>query len=253
MTINIRKFCVSLGGTEVLSDVYLNISPGEFIGLVGPNGAGKSTLLRALAGLQPGDVGQCTVNEQNILDLSPIERARKLAYLPQSRPVYWSMIARDIVALGRFAYGSALQIDARDAKAVDDALMATGATHLEARPVGELSGGERARIHLARTLAAETPLIIADEPIAALDPAHQLSVMQMLRDKADNGNSVIAALHELPLASRFCTRIVVLDQGRIVGDADAKALPTDVIECTFGVTPMRDQSGIINALLPKVG
>ncbi|WP_411816510.1 ABC transporter ATP-binding protein [Hyphococcus sp. DH-69] len=248
--LDVKSLHISLGGTSVLHDVSFRAGTNEFIGLVGPNGAGKSTLLRAIAGLAAIDSGYCRIKGKPVDFYSPIERAQHISYLPQARPVYWSMLARDIVALGRFAYGSPLKLDDRDQAAVANALKDAGAESLADRPVAELSGGERARIHLARTLATETPLILADEPIAALDPAHQLSVMRMLRGKADAGHTIIAALHELPLASRYCTRIIILADGRVTGDNPSTKLSPELIETVFGVTPIMDSNGVINGLLP---
>ncbi len=227
---------VTLGKRPVLHDVSLEISPGEFIGLIGPNGAGKSTLLRAMAGLLPLTNGTCRLDGDNIAAISVQQRARRIAYLPQARPVFWSVTARDIVALGRFAYGSPLTEDANDTAAIDNALRNADAAALANRPAAELSGGELARLHLARALASETPLLLADEPIAALDPAHQLAVMDLLRKKSGAERAVIAALHDLPLAARYCTRLIILDAGRIAADGPPEQVMTpDLMRKTFNV------------------
>lgn len=235
--LDMQRLCVQLSGKPVLHDVSLNAGSGDFIGLIGPNGAGKSTLLRTAAGLTGIESGVRTLDGADIETLSPIARARRLAFLPQARPVYWSMTARAIVTLGRFAYGGATRDHAQDTKAVDAALQEAGAAHLGDRPASDLSGGERARIHLARTLAGQTSVILADEPITALDPAHQLSVMSLLRAKAEAGGTVIAALHDLTLAARYCTRLITLHHGRVIADgAPRNILTADLLRDIFGVS-----------------
>ncbi|MHA7871817.1 MAG: ABC transporter ATP-binding protein, partial [Hyphococcus sp.] len=234
--LKLADISVSLGGRGVLESVSLEVSAGEFVGLIGPNGAGKSTLLRAAAGLAPLSGGERRIDSAPVSTLTPIDRARRLAYLPQARPVFWSLPARAIVALGRFAYGNALSENDADRQAVDRALEECGGAHLASREAHTLSGGELARIHLARAMAGEAPILLADEPITALDPAHQLSVMGLLRKKADEGRAVVAALHDLNLAARYCTRLAVLHQGRIVTDgAPADALTAEVMRDVFGI------------------
>lgn len=247
--IELDGISVSLGERTVLKNVSLQAAQGEFIGLVGPNGAGKSTLLRATAGLIPVEGGARKVSVNDLDELNARERARKLAYLPQMRPVYWGVSARAIVALGRFAFGAPLREDPRDAAAIDRALADCAATHLADRAASTLSGGELARIHLARALAGETPLLLADEPIAALDPEHQFSVMALLRKKADEGRAVIAALHDLPLAARYCTRIVVLHDGFIATDgAPATALTPQLLREVFRIDGAMEKHGDATAL-----
>ena len=244
MTVRMQltNLTVTLDGHPALVDISMKAGAGEFVGLVGPNGAGKSTMLRASAGIVPVNQGARMIGSDNLEAMTPIQRARRLAYLPQARPIFWSMPARAIVALGRFAYGSATAPNAADDAAIDNALNEAGADHLTDRPVATLSGGELARIHIARTLAGETPIILADEPIAALDPAHQLSVMGLLRAKAASGRTVIAALHELSLAARYCTRLIVLDKGRIAADgAPNDVLTTELLRNVFNVA--RSEAG----------
>lgn len=234
--LSLMRISATLGERRVLDDISFDARPHELIGLIGPNGAGKSTLLRTIAGLLSPSDGTCLINGKDSGALRPRERARMLAYLPQARPVFWSVTARDVVALGRFAYGAPLSEDAHDIAAVDHALRDADAADLAHRPVSELSGGELARVHLARALAGETPLLLADEPVTALDPAHQLAVMSMLRKKADEGRTVIAALHDLALAARYCTRLIVLQEGEIAADgAPKETLSPDLLAKVFNV------------------
>ncbi len=235
--LSLENISCRIGGAAVLEDASLHVDAGDFVGLIGPNGAGKSTLLRIAAGLQNPSAGINRINGAPSNALSPSERARRLAWLPQAREIAWTMTAREIVALGRFAWGAAQREIPEDIAAVTQALEETGAARFADRLAHTLSGGELARVHLARLLAGRTPIILADEPVAALDPAHQLSVMQLLRAKADEGCAVIAALHELPLAARFCTRIVMLNKGCIVADGTpAEVVTAEALRDVFGVT-----------------
>jgi iron complex transport system ATP-binding protein len=227
MMIDVRDLRVHLGGRTVVESVSFRAQAGECIFVLGANGAGKSTLLRALAGLLPAS-GDVRINGSALATFSPGARARQLAYLPQGHSVHWPLPARDVVAIGRLPHGSSLvHLRLDDAAAIDRALAAVDATHLADRPVTELSGGERARVLLARALAVEAPVLLADEPIAALDPDHQLAVMELLRQIVGGGRLVIAAMHDLLLASRFATRILLLDQGRLIGDGAPASVLTD--------------------------
>lgn len=219
------------GNRWVLDGVRFNAAPTAFIGVVGPNGAGKSSLLRLIAGLDAPEAGAVRLDGMAPSDLRAHDRALKLSYLPQSRPLYAAIDVEAVVALGRFAYGSPTKLDTASRAAVERAMAAADIADLRGRSAPSLSGGELARMHLARALAAETPALVADEPAAALDPKHQLAIMRLLRRKADDGGLVIAALHEVALARLFCTRIIFLREGRIAADgppeealADAAAL-----------------------------
>lgn len=227
--VSLSSVSVTRGKRDVLHNISFDTAAGECVGLIGPNGAGKSTLLRTVAGLQHPSLGTCKVEGDEVTALRPRERARRLAYLPQARPVFWSVTARDVVALGRFAFGAPLSESAEDDDAVARALADADAAALADRPVSELSGGELARVHLARALAGETPLMLVDEPVTALDPAHQLAVMTLLRKKADSGRTVIAALHDLALAARYCTRVIVLKDGAIAADGAPNEMLTPAL------------------------
>jgi len=227
-------------GTILLDSISVNAAAGEFIGLVGPNGAGKSTLLRAAACVEPIDSGNIRINGAGARSLTPISRARLLSFLPQERDVHWAVTAEAVVALGRFPYGQPGKLDAADLAAVDRALAEMDAKGFRHRVMQSLSGGEQTRIHLARVFATGALIVLCDEPTAALDPKHALSVLDALRKKADDGALVIAALHDLDLAARYCSRIVVLDHGRIIADGPpADALSDDVIAAAFDVRAER--------------
>ena len=180
-----RGLGVTLAGRVVLKDVSLALSAGHLVALVGPNGAGKTTLLRALAGLIPSE-GEIEIGGQALSSLPLRERAKRFGYLPQGHVVHWPLPARDIVALGRYPHGATdpARLSPKDAEAVLRAMQAVDVMEFSERRVTELSGGERSRVALARVLAVEAPVILADEPTASLDPRHQIDVMKNLaRDR----------------------------------------------------------------------
>ena len=232
---------VTLAGRTVLTDISLSLSSGHLVALVGPNGAGKTTLLRALAGLVPssGAVHICG----DVLSSLPLrERAKRFGYLPQGHVVHWPLPARDIVALGRFPHGvtDPARMATKDVDAVQRAMQATDVIEFADRPVTQLSGGERSRVALARVLAVEAPIILADEPIASLDPRHQLDVMKSLRTAANAGVLVIVVTHDLGLAARFADHVMVLSEGRLVSQGTAAvALSEDVTREVFRISAYR--------------
>ena len=214
-----RGVSVTLGGHRILHDASLRLAPGELVALLGPNGAGKTTLLRALLGLVQRSGGRVRIGGDDPARLPASERARRIAYLPQSRPLAWPIRVRDVVALGRFAHGASIgRLRGADAAAVERALLACGVGRLADRPCDTLSGGELARVHVARAMAAEAPFLIADEPTAALDPLHRHRIMGLVRACAGGGGGVLVVLHEAALAARFADRLVWLADGRIVAD-----------------------------------
>jgi iron complex transport system ATP-binding protein len=239
--LNAQRLNVTLAGRVVLRDVSLALSAGHLVAPVGPNGAGKTTLLRALAGLVPSE-GAIHVGGDALSSLSLRERARRFAYLPQGHIVHWPLPARDIVALGRYPHGATdpARLTQRDTEAVQWAMQAADVTKFAARRVTELSGGERSRVALARVLAVEAPVILADEPTNSLDPRHQLDVMKTLRTAADQGRLVMVVTHDLGLAARFADTIVVLSEGRLVSlGAPADALSEQVMAEVFRISAFR--------------
>lgn len=220
MTLEIRALDVRYGSRAALAVTTVRLEPGELVALVGPNGAGKSSLLKALAGVVPSG-GRVAWRGCDLAPLAPLERGRTIAYLPQNPVAHWPMLVRDLVALGRLPHRRLGEDESEaDRKAITTALRAVGVDAFAERSVATLSGGERARALLARALAVDAPVLLADEPIASLDPYHQLQVMSQLRACAtpDTGRLVIAALHDLTLAARFCTRVLLLHAGLVVGD-----------------------------------
>jgi iron complex transport system ATP-binding protein len=252
MQITADNLTVTVGNATLLNDVSLAAEPSQLLGLVGPNGAGKSTLLRVLAGLR--DYARGTVRYDGELrnTLSSQELSQRLAYLAQRGPVAWPLTVERLVALGRLPHLSAWGMhDAQGAAAIDAALGDTDTLHLRQRVVDTLSGGELARALLARALAVEGAALLADEPVAELDPYHQLQVMEILRARADGGQTVVVVLHEITLAARFCDRLVLLDRGVVVAaGAPADVLTDENLQATYRVRVLRGEHRESQYVLP---
>jgi iron complex transport system ATP-binding protein len=227
---------VRLGGRTVLHDVRFAAEGGRVTGVIGPNGAGKSTLLRALAGLATPAAGRVSLDADAIGHLSAAELARRIAFLPQERTIAWPLSVRALVALGRIPHQPPWQGEsAADTRAIEAAIDVMSLGALADRRSDELSGGEKARALLARALAQETPVIVADEPIAGLDPDHALVLMRHMRRLAAEGRVIVIALHELTLAARFCHDLVLLAHGRVAfaGEAGDSGL-AEALGSVFG-------------------
>ena len=228
---------VQLDRKTIVHEASLAVDSGQLVGLVGPNGAGKTTLLRAAAGLLRPRTGTIQIGGRDTAGLDHAAMARAVAYLPHGAPCHWPMTVRDVVALGRLPYTRFLRRhEGNDTAAIDRAMELSEVTGFADRRVNTLSAGERARVLIARALAQGTPLLLADEPTAALDPFHQLRVMAVLGRLAAEGKGILAVFHDLPLAARFCHRIAVLVRGRIVAAGKpADVLTADLIRSAYGV------------------
>lgn len=244
MSLGLREVRVMLDGRAILTDIDLALERGRFVGLVGPNGAGKTTLLRVLAALVAPARGRVTLDGHGLSGMNRDERARRIAALFQGAGVGWPMTVREIVALGRLPHRRAFAgLSDADAAAVARAMVRTDVGHLADRTEPTLSSGERMRALLARALAVEAEWLLVDEPVTALDPAHQLDAMALLRAASRDGTGVVAVLHDLALAARFCDRIVVLSGGRLVADASPEGALTDALLARiFGVTAERGRA-----------
>jgi len=221
-----KDVCLNLKGRDILKHVSLELDTG-LVGLVGPNGAGKSSLLRVLAGIWTPDAGQALLGDAPLTGMDAPDRARRLAFLPPERDMHWPLPVDHVVSLGRMPHrGPFAPWSDEDAVAVDQALDAVDAMHLKDRSVSELSNGERARVLLARALAVDAPLLLVDEAIAALDPGHQLQVMEVLKSEAGKGRLVLAVLHDLTMARRYCDDIVLMTEGTIHAHGSAQEVLT---------------------------
>ena len=227
---------VTLGGRAVLDGVTVALRPGEVTAVIGPNGAGKSTLLACLAGLRRPGRGLARLDGAPVLDRPARERARAVAYLEQIPEIAWAVDVRTLVGLGRTPFTGARGLSADDLAAVDAALARTGVTAFADRLVTTLSGGERSRVLLARALAGEPRWLLADEPLAGLDPGHAFDACDLFRAVAAAGAGVVLTLHDLPLAARVADRVLVLDGGRLVADGPpADALTPERLAAVYGV------------------
>lgn len=214
-----------------LDDVSVKLEPGRITAICGPNGAGKSTLLSALAGLLEADSGAVSLGETALDDLHPLERAKKIGYLPQEPQIAWDVAVRNLVALGRLPHRDRGEVQ------VQRAMDALDIGKFADRPASQLSGGERARVLLARVLATEPDWILADEPLAALDLAHRISLLGHLRRAADAGAGVVLVLHDLALAMNHADSVIVLEQGRLAAQGSPdEALSHGIVETVWGVS-----------------
>jgi iron complex transport system ATP-binding protein len=237
MSLTADNVHVRLGDKNVLTAVTAAIAPGQVTAIIGPNGAGKSTLLACLAGLRAPDKGQVNLAETPILSVPARQRARQIGFLPQVPEVAWAVEARTLVGLGRTPFIGARGLSHEDEAAVDRALAATAATELEHRNFMTLSGGERARVLIARALAGEPQWLLADEPLTGLDPGFQLDAADLFRRLAhQDGRGIVITLHDLHMALRVADRIIVLVAGQVLADGPpAEALSPDVLAQAYGV------------------
>jgi iron complex transport system ATP-binding protein len=258
--ITAQGLAVRLKARAAVTDISFALDASGLVALGGPNGAGKSTVLRALAGLVPLSAGRISVDGHDCATLQAADRARLIAYMPQDRHVHWNLPARAVVALGRLPHRhpSAPETDA-DRAAVATALARVDAVDLADRPVLDLSGGERARILMARALAQEARVLLADEPAAGLDPAHQWALFETLTRVAADGVRVVVAMHDLTLMSRFAAHVLLLAGGRLVAAGPAPdALTTERLASVYGVTAVTTDGFIVPtgvtraAALPRV-
>lgn len=231
---------------EVLSTVDLDVHAGEFVGLIGPNGAGKSTLLSVLSGLHKPLSGQVSLHGADLHTLTTRERTRSIGWLEQAAPIHWPISVERLVALGRLPHLGAWQRPSeRDQAIIAAALDATDCGPLAARNATTLSGGERTRAQLARILAAEPTVILADEPVAALDLGHQLQTMALLRAFSREQRACVTVLHDLSLAARYCDRLYLVHEGRPIASGPPDAVLTaERLRDVYGVEVLRGHDEI---------
>lgn len=250
--LDVIDLCARYGQTPVLEHVSFEAEGGSLIGLIGPNGAGKTTLIKALANLLAPTSGSVLVDGKSLSAWNREALARRVGYLSQNRTVHWPVTVERLVSLGRLPHrGPWDGLSESDQAAIQQAMELTDVRTLGPRTVTTLSGGELARVLLARVLSGDPQIILADEPASGLDPGHRLQVMESLRDMARGGRLVIAVLHDLTLASRFCDRLILLQDGRVAADgAPQSVLTPERLERVYGVRAVAVEQDGAEAVLP---
>lgn len=236
--LSVESLVIAKDGQTIIEDLSFHLQQRELVILLGPNGAGKSLSLQYGLGLARPLSGAAMLDGQDIYALPAIARAQKLAFLPQTRPLAWPARVYDLVALGRFAHGGKLgKLSAADAKAVERALSACALEPFASRKATTLSGGELARVHCARAFAGETPLLVADEPVAALDPYHQFAIMDLFKTYVETGGGALIVLHDVALAARYADRLIWMKDGRVVANGPPDdTLTPDRLADIYGVS-----------------
>ncbi len=244
--IDVQQLGITINGRILLEDVNLDLRQGEVLALLGPNGAGKSTLLRAVAGDQPATRGKVLLDGKPVEQYRPRDLAQRRAVLPQQTVLQFAFTAREVVEMGRGANGSRHTREEDDA-VIQRSMERTVTDTLQDRTYPTLSGGEQARVTLARVLSQEAPILLLDEPTAALDLSHQQMVMEIAREIAHAGGAVMTILHDINLAAAYADRLALLHQGRIAAFGEPwtaldPELLTEVFDCPIAVArhPMRN-------------
>jgi iron complex transport system ATP-binding protein len=231
-----RGLSVMLGGRAVLRDVDLEAHPGEVLALLGPNGAGKSTLLKALAGLLPYE-GRVEIAETDVASFSPRNRARRISYVPQRSLLRSALSVEEVVALGRYVHGGSFGgMSKTDKEAIDHALTTAHADALRDRIFTQLSVGEQQRVLLARALASDAPILLLDEPTAALDVGEAMAVLRLIRTLAARKHTLVVVLHDLADALSTTDRALLLKDGCVVEQGDTReVISAEPIRAVYGV------------------
>lgn len=251
MMLKAAGISVSFNGVKLLNDINVGFSAGSLSGILGPNGAGKSTLLRALAGLQKTEAGIVSLQGTELQNIDGNLRAQTLSYLPQATESHWPLTVERIVSLGRAPFQKGGVLEAEDIRAIELACQQTDISHLLGRPINQLSGGEKARVMLARALATQADVLLADEPVASLDPRHQLETMLLLESLAKAGKTIIVVLHELHLAVRFCDQLVLLNKGlKVCAGKPSAVLSQQNLQDSYAIETIAGQHQGKDWLLP---
>ena len=246
-----------IGELPILKGIDFEVNEGELVGLIGPNGAGKSTLLRLLTRVESPSAGEVLFDGKAIDLLSAEERARRIAYLVQDARAHWPVSVEKLVGLGRIPYQKWWQqASSEDHEKILKAMQLTETLAYRNRIVTTLSGGEHTLVMLARIMATEPQLIFADEPVAALDPYHQLHVMEILRNHASDRRAVVVVLHDLSLAARYCDRLYLLNHGELYCSGNStEVLNAKNIATVYGVNSriQRDTEGVSVTPISRLG
>jgi len=229
--IEVSRLRCGYSGKEVLSGVSFSVGSGEFIGILGPNGAGKSTLVLALSGIVPASGGRIEILGTGVERLSLRERARRMAVIAQESDMRFPFSCREVVEMGRYPHRQRWRMETQgDAEAVEKALSLTDTARLGERPISAVSGGERQRVLMAKSLAQQTPIIVLDEATSAMDVHRKLQIFKVL-DKLNREENltVLAVSHDINLAALFCRRMVFLKDGLIEADGPTEEVLTEQV------------------------
>ncbi len=245
MLLKAHSLDYSIDSIPLLKNLNIEVAAGELVGLIGPNGAGKSTLLRLITGVLKADRGDIFYNGKTLREISPGERAKTLAYLVQGARAHWPFSVEKVVELGRLPHQQWWQsMGEQDKEKVEAALALTETKAYRNRVVTTLSGGEQTLVMLARIFATEPQIIFADEPVAALDPYHQLHVMELLRNHATDTRAGVVVLHDLSLAARFCDKLYLLNHGEVFSQGTpVEVLSDENIAQVYGVKSLVNCEG----------
>jgi len=240
------------GEREILANLNMGFQSGEMTAVLGNNGIGKSTLLKGILGLVPCLRGDIKLGTQSLHQLTPTERALKLAYLEQQASCHWPLSVRKLVELGRFPHRQqGVSTREQDDAAIATAMAMTDITEFAQRPINQLSGGEQARVMLARALAVDAPVLLVDEPIAGLDPAHQLTVLQQLQSWANAGRTLLVVLHDINMALRFCTRtLLIMPDHQVCEGPTKEVLSVENIRRAFNISVLMGEHEQQSWLVP---
>lgn len=249
--LRVDKVSVSFNGRSAVDQVSFDLKAGEFVGLIGPNGAGKTTLLRSIARLVPF-TGQIYFQGQETSNLDRSHLSKGIAYLAYGHTAHWPLAAKQVVALGRLPHLSPLQRPSPEDNAVINEIMTRAdVTQFADRNIQTLSAGERARVMLSRALAVQANLLLADEPVGSLDPFHQLQIMELLRELTQDGTTIVLVTHDLTLAARFCDRLILLADGKVVAEGKSELVLSDEnMAKAYRVEVFRTQHGNEPFVLP---
>lgn len=241
---------VSIQQKSILQRIQFSVQQGEIIGLIGPNGSGKSTLLKTIATLHHITNGTIRIFGQDIQSYRQKELAKLLSYVPQDTFIDFDFKAKEVVYMGRHVHRSRFETRMEeDFFAMKNAMMQTNTWHLAESSILRLSGGQRQLVLLAKALAQDTPLIILDEPISALDIYFQLQVLSLLKRLGDKGKTIMMVLHDLNLAARYCTKLLLLKKGEVkLFGSPEEVLQEDILQQTYGVHTKVRKDHVTNSM-----
>lgn len=240
LAVSMQKIAIGYGASNILKDITAEIGIGEFVGIVGANGAGKSTLLRTLRGFLPAQSGKIYYFGQDITTLGAQKKAKLAAYMQQANTINFNYTGKDVVKAGRYPYLKWYQPATKNDEMIVDACMQyTGVEKLQDVPLQMMSGGQRQRVFLAKILAQTTPILFMDEPTAGLDLFYQEEIFRFTRELARNRKTILMVIHELNLAARYCDRILLLGQGKLIADGVPEQVFTEKMLSMAYATNMR--------------